>query len=161
MQTFDASSMIHAWDHYPPAQFPALWRWLAEQVAAGVFTIPRVAFEEVENKQPDCASWLVNANIRKLAVTNEIAQAALGIKGLLGVEVDRYHVNGVCENDVLIIATAAVEVHELISNEGQQLSLPKDLRKYKIPAVCAMEAVGVPCIDFLALIRRSGEVFGE
>ena len=32
MQTFDASSMIYAWDNYPIEQFPPLWDWMGVQV---------------------------------------------------------------------------------------------------------------------------------
>ncbi|SOB76831.1 hypothetical protein SAMN04488490_2559 [Marinobacter sp. LV10R510-11A] len=33
------------------------------------------------------------------------------------------------------------------------------LAKYKIPAVCELQDVGVTCIKFLQLIRTSGAVF--
>ena len=36
MYSFDASSMIHAWDNYPPENqlFGALWGWVAEKPQA-------------------------------------------------------------------------------------------------------------------------------
>ena len=72
---------------------------------------------------------------------------------------DNYHADGVGENDVLIIATAKVENLELVSNESPQVKNPRSNAKLKISAVCKIPKVGVRCIDFLTLIKQSGEVF--
>lgn len=160
MQTFDASSMIYAWDNYPPDQFPPLWNWMADKIEKGRFSIPEVAFEEVERKAPDCSAWLEAQPIARLAVSNEIIQEAFRIKKLLKIDGDKYHPKGVGENDLIIIATAKSEGVSLISNEGCQPLLPKELAKAKIPAVCAMAEVKVKCLDFLALIKASKQVFG-
>lgn len=160
MQTFDASSIIYAWDNYPPEQFPPLWRWIAERIEAGEFSIPEPALEEVERRLPECAAWLQDKHIERVTVTNEILQEALRIKDLLGIEEDRYHAKGVGENDLLIIATARIQGFELVSNEGRQHQFPTVAAKAKIPAVCDMEDVDVLCVDFITLIKRSGEVFG-
>lgn len=159
MQVFDASSTIYAWDNYPISQFPPLWAWLAAQVQAGEIAIPSVAFAEVTAKTPDCAAWLEAQGIHKLPVTNAIAQAALAIKGLLSVVNDQYGA-GVGENDIFIIATAWVEGHTLVSDEAVQAIPPQVLKKYKIPAVCAMQGVRVTCINFLTFVKQSGAVFG-
>jgi hypothetical protein len=58
MQVFDASSMIYAWDNYPIKQFPPLWKWIAQQIKERLLVMPRVAFEEVADKTPDCGDWL-------------------------------------------------------------------------------------------------------
>ncbi|MFO7775723.1 MAG: DUF4411 family protein [Candidatus Hydrogenedentota bacterium] len=151
--------MIHAWDNYPPGQFPPLWRWMAREISAGQFVMPKVAFEEVDAHAPDCGQWLRRNHLKRIEVTNAIVQEALRIKGLLGIHGDNYHPAGVGENDILIVATALVEGLELVSNEGRQNNLPKNPAKRKIPAVCEMAGVGVPCLDFITLITRSGEVF--
>jgi len=44
MQTFDASSMIYAWDNYPPGQFPGLWEWMGKQIELEEFVMSEVAF---------------------------------------------------------------------------------------------------------------------
>ena len=159
METFDASSLIYAWDNYPREQFPPLWRWMENQIAAEEFTVPSVAFEEVEGKSPECGKWLRNAEITRLPMTAEILEEALRIKGLLGIVDDAYKA-GVGENDLLIIATASVEKVELVSNEARQTPPSATPTKRKIPAVCAMSEVGVRCINFIDLIKSSGEVFG-
>jgi len=159
LQTFDASSIIYAWDNYPPGQFPPLWRWIAEQINAGNFNIPHPALEEVERRLPECATWLSECNIERIAVTNEILQEALRIKNLLGIVGDGYHSKGVGENDLLIIATARIEGFELVSNEGRQNQFPNIAAKAKIPAVCDMDDVDVPCVDFITVIKQSGQVF--
>ncbi|PTB99016.1 DUF4411 domain-containing protein, partial [Thalassospira xiamenensis] len=47
----------------------------------------------------------------------------------------------------------------LVSNEAVQLSLPKALSKYKIPAVCSLKKPPTTVIDFLAYIKQSGAKF--
>ena len=160
MQVFDASSMIYAWDNYPFAQFPGLWDWIGREVQARRLMMPTVAYAEVCAGTPECGEWLLAANLERLDVTNAIAQDAMRIKSLLGVVGDAYHPKGVGENDLLIIATARIHGHELVSDEAVQLNPPDIPAKRKIPAVCAMAGVIVPCLDFLAYIRRSATVFG-
>ena len=159
MQTFDASSIIYAWDNYPVDQFPPVWDWIATEIEQHIFSIPRVAFDEVKQKAPDCAQWLSDAGVNLLLVTNEVLQEAMRIKSLLQIQEDQYHPGGVGENDVLIIATARTEELVLISNEARQINLPETPAKKKMPAVCADPQVAVDCIDFITLIKQSGRVF--
>lgn len=83
----------------------------------------------------------------------------MSIHDLMGIVGDAYHAKGVGENDILIIATARAHRAELVSNEGRQ-SLDILPAKRKIPAVCAMPEVAVPCINFMEFIKRSDVVFG-
>lgn len=159
MQVFDASSMIYAWDNYPVRQFPGLWEWMAIQIDRKSLVMPSVAFDEVENKTPDCAAWLRQNNLEQLAITNAILQEAMLIKGLLGIVDDNYHAKGVGENDLLIIATVKAHRAELISDEERQNTLPVLAAKRKIPAVCSMTQVAVHCINFIEFIKRSGVIF--
>jgi hypothetical protein len=159
MQVFDASSMIYAWDNYPIDQFPGLWEWMSTQIDEKKLVIPRVAFKEVADKTPECGKWLEEIDIKQIDITNEIVQDAMRIKQLIGVIGDKYHPNGVGENDLFIIATARVHSSELVSDEKRQTALPKEPSKIKIPAVCSMKEVGVPCINFIEFIKRSGEIF--
>ena len=159
LQTFDASSIIYAWDNYPADQFPPFWDWVKSEVQLNHFSIPKIAFEEVEHKAPDCSEWLKDANIRRLPVTDAIIQEAMRIKTLLEIQEDHYHRDGVGENDLLIIATARSEGLVLISNEARQINLPETAAKKSIPAVCADPQVAVDCIDFITLIKQSGRVF--
>lgn len=159
MQVFDASSMVYAWDNYPIHQFPGLWEWIAEQMAKKVLVMPVVAFDEVANEEQDCGQWLEEKNIKKLYITNVIAQDSNRIKKLLGIEGDSYHPKGVGENDIFIIATARDHGAELVSDEGKQNQLPAIAAKRKIPAVCAMPEVSVRCINFIEYIKRSDVIF--
>jgi predicted nucleic acid-binding protein len=160
MLVFDASSIIYAWDNYPIRQFPGLWGWMAAQIAGKQLVIPRVAFDEVDAKTPECADWLKDADIELLEVTNAIVQDALKIKNLLGISGDSYHSKGVGENDIFIIATASVNNSGLVSDEGRQQRIPDIPAKRKIPAVCAMVEVAVSCMNFIEFIKRSDVVFG-
>jgi Domain of unknown function (DUF4411) len=146
MQTFDASSMIYAWDNYPENQFPSLWVWVGKKISGRAFVMSKVAFEEVEDKCPPCAEWLKKQGIKLTNISDEIIHEAFRIKQLLGIEGDKYHPKGVGENDIFIIAVAQVENMELVSDEGRQKDLPKLKSKMKIPAVCQLGSVGKPCI---------------
>lgn len=151
MQAFDASSMLHAWDHYPEPQFPGLWEWMAGKIESGEFVMSKVAFEEVEKRSPDCAKWLKEKDhaIQRLPTTNETLHIAMRIKKRLGIENDQYSTrDGVGENDILIIASAKEHDHELVSNEGRQVQIPDVVKNCRIPAVCGMAEVEVPCLDF-------------
>ncbi len=160
MQAFDASSIIHAWDNYPIRQFPGLWGWMAKQIVEQAVVMPSVAFDEVDNKTPECAAWLKDSNIMQFPVTNAIIQKALVIKHLLGIVGDSYHSKGVGENDIFIIATANVNSICLVTEEGRQKYPPDILSRSKIPLVCSMDTVGVPCINFIEFIKQSEVVFG-
>jgi Domain of unknown function (DUF4411) len=160
MQVFDASSAIYAWDNYPIDQFPLLWKWLGVQVQRKSLTIPAVAFDEVAHVAPDCGEWLKAHDAQRLAVSNAILTNALSIKALLKIVGENYHPRGVGENDILIIATARAHHGELISDEGRQKLAPDVMAKRKIPSVCAMPEVAIPCISFLEFIKRSEVVFG-
>ncbi len=160
MQTFDASSIIYAWDNYPIRQFPGLWEWMAGQITAKRLVMSGVAFDEVANKIPECAEWLRDCNIELFEVTNGIVQEALKIKRILGIDGDSYHPKGVGENDIFIVATASVYSVGLVSNEGRQQTLPDNPAKSKIPIVCSLHEVAVPCINFIEFIKQSEVVFG-
>ena len=157
---FDASSILHGWDNYPPEQFPALWAWLGNTVEQGEYSISPIAFAEVSAKAPECGDWLNIHSIQKIRPDENTLQMALSIKAALGIVEDQYHGNGVGENDILIVATASCIGAGLVSDEAIQTSLPVSKSKYKIPAVCDLDSVRVECTNFVSLIKDSGEVFG-
>lgn len=159
MHTFDASSIIHAWDNYPLEQFPPLWDWLANLIASGGLTIPTVALDEVAKKTPECAQWLKDNQIMVLPLEDDILLQASQFKHELGIADDNYHSRGVGENDLLIVATAKFNQAILISNEGRQARPPKTKSQYKIPSVCDLPDVGVKCVNFLEFIKASDAVF--
>ncbi len=161
MYTFDASSVIHAWDNYPIKNFPPLWNWFAKQVADNKFSIPQIALEETIGKLPECGKWLKGNGINSITLTNKILQEAAAIKHLLGIADDGYHPKGVGENDLLIIATAKVSGLQLVSDENKQFRLPDIISKYKVPAVCDLSDVDVTCIQFVELIKTTGAIFSR
>jgi predicted nucleic acid-binding protein len=158
MQAFDTSSIVYAWDNYPIEQFPQLWNWMGGQVVQQEIVMSSVALDEVGNVSPECCDWLNEVGIHQLAVTDEIVQTALDIK--IALEIGNQYGIGVGENDLFIIATSAVNGCGLVSNEAVQPQLPLQKPKYKMPAVCAMDGVHVPCVSFIDFVKSSGAVFG-
>ncbi len=159
MLVFDASAMIDAWMNYPPDQFPGLWTWLGQQVKSREIRLPLAALQEVDHKLGECAEWLENHKHQRIVPTDEIVRRALLIKDLLQIEGDLYNPKGVDENDLFIIASAAVLKCALVSTEERQLSLPPTLAKYKIPAVCKLPKVKVTQLTFVEYLARSKHVF--
>lgn len=159
MRVLDASAIIYAWDNYPRAQFPGLWGWLANELKKHELAISAVALEEVAQMAPDCATWLKNAEVLRLPISDAVVMTAMAIKSAIGVVNDQYHPKGVDENDLFIIASAKVHGAELISNEARQFGAQVETRKYKIPAVCDMPSVGVTTLNFLEYIQKSQQVF--
>ncbi len=158
MRVIDASSIVHAWDNYPIDNFPKFWGWIDREFSSDKLLIARVAFEEVGHVSPNCCQWLKAQSVNKVDVNSSIARHAQKIKKALGIANDVYS-SGVDENDIIVIATAKALRRSLVSNEAKQLALPINRKKYKIPAVCALGAVGVPCDNIADYIRQSKQVF--
>ena len=154
MYNFDASSMIHAWDNYPPENphFDSLWKWFSEQIDNKNFGISATALDEVSHKIPECGEWLTNNNIEVYPLTATSLSTAQRIKILLGIVEEQYN-NGVSENDLLIISIAKENETTLVSDESRQNKLPALKSKYKIPAVCDMPEVNVECVSYLELLK--------
>ena len=159
MRVLDASSILYAWDNYPLPQFPGLWAWLASEMQRHELAISSVALEEVGHKAPECSAWLSSAAVLRLPINNDVLTTALAIKTDIGVVDDSYHPKGVDERDLLIIATAKVRGADLITNEARQFGAQVEPRKYKIPAVCDLQSVGVVSMNFLEFIQKSRQVF--
>lgn len=158
MRVFDASSIIAAWDNYPIDQFPKVWVWLQKLIEDGRLLLPEPALDEIGFNSQECSIWLKKCGIRPVPVTEEILTEAMRIKNRLGVVEDRYHAKGVDENDLLIIASAKVLGKHLVSDESQ-LTPPQNLSKRKIPSVCSLSDVNVPCGRMIHFIKSSSEIF--
>lgn len=158
MSVIDASSVVHAWDNYPIDNFPKFWNWIDSKFSSGGILIPSVALEEVGHVSPDCWNWLKDQGVDKVDVSSSIARHAQNIKVILGIANDEYS-SGVDENDIIVIATAKALGKSLVSNEAKQPSLPANMKKYKIPAVCLIKPVGINCVNIADYIKQSKQVF--
>jgi len=154
MYSFDASSVIHAWDNYPIDNklFEPLWEWFADKVAVQEFTVSEIALAEVTAKIPECGKWLKDNQIEVFKISPSILLQTQAIKKLLDIEEDEYG-SGVGENDLLIIAVAKEHNLTLVTEEKRQNNLPTFKHNYKIPAVCGIPQVNVQCVYFVDLIK--------
>ncbi len=153
MHTFDASSMIYAWENYPIKVFPFLWEWIAERINSGDFTMPEPAYDECRTNAPDCYKWLKGWKLQRHQTNTKIISHSFAIRALLEIDINGYHSDGVGENDIFIISTAKELTLTLVANEAIQSIPPRNMSRYKIPAVCNMAKVGVKCISFLDLLN--------
>lgn len=158
MHSLDASSIVHGWDNYRIDKFPKVWEWLESEMLAGNLVISSTALNEVGHVSPDCRIWLDAVPITTHPVSPQMLSRAVAAKAGLNIIGDSYHVDGVDENDLLIISCAEVLGTPLISNEAIQNQLPQNKARYKIPAVC-QHILHVPCISFLDYINSSSSSF--
>ena len=151
MYVFDASSMIDAWEYYPKEQFPTVWTWLAVEITNNHLSMIERVVQEVANKLPDCEKWLKKIGLKPIEISDRITQKADEIKHSLDINNSEYHSKGVNENDLLIIAHAAIAKKILVTEEGVQINKPEEeKRRYKIPAVCDKHRIKhCAFIDFL------------
>lgn len=157
LYVLDSSSILWAWDTMPAEKraFADFWTWIGEELQKKHLCISETAFDEVENKAPECNEFLKDNDIQISPVTGQIVKIASKIKKDLGIENDQYSTQGgVGENDLLIIAHA-YRLHQdgqevtLLSNEKEQPDLPDSLKNFKIPAVCSkILKPSVPCLNF-------------
>jgi hypothetical protein len=154
MYSFDASSMILAWDNYPRENlhFDSLWQWFSEQIDNKNFSISATALDEVCHKIPECGDWLKKNNIEIHPLTVTSLKTAQKIKTLLGIAEEKY-TKGVGEKDLLIISVAKENGKTLVSDESRQNKLPDLKSNYKIPAVCDMPEVSIKCVSFIDLLK--------
>jgi hypothetical protein len=154
MYSFDASSIIHAWDNYPPENrhFNSLWQWFSEQIESKRFVISGKALDEVSHKIQECGDWLKSKNIEVHPLTATSLATAQNIKIVLEI-IEEQYTKGVGENDLLIISMAKENETILVSEESVQTILPALKSNYKIPSVCGMPEVDIECINFLELLK--------
>lgn len=158
----DTSSIIHAWDTYPESQFPKVWQWIAEELKSENLIIFQTAFDELAS--PDLRKF-IKSHTKPVPVTSGVVEKAKSIEGQLGIKNGIYAPKGVSENDIFIIAHAALLRSDdqnvvLLTEESEQAQLPKEQRKYKIPAVCReVTEPSILCENFLTYLKQSKQVF--
>lgn len=160
MLVLDASSIVKAWDEYPPSIFPKLWTWLGDEVRNKRLRLTEPNLVEVGHVSPDCHAWLKKHGHDKVLVTPRMLGIAVQIKAALGIQNELYSNKGVDEGDILAISAAKDLGTTLISDEERQPSLPAVIKNCKIPATCLLPSVGVRCIGILDHIKASGKKFG-
>ena len=165
MYHFDASALIDLWENYPihRPMFAGVWQWFYEQVSSETFQISAIALKEVKDhigtnllgRDIPNSKFLIQA-LKRIKINNltpEDLEKEERIKFLLDIKEYRTRSSGVGANDVLIIAIASRKKATLIANEARQDTLPQNKRKFKIPAVCRLESIGIACISLKELLH--------
>ena len=150
----DASSLIHAWQHYPKKNFRPLWRWIEGLISSQKIIMAPENLEEVKHMEPTCYSWLKDKNIETVKTGNDTVQKALRIAGELGIEDDKYSLKGVDYNDLILISAAYIAKCNLITNEAQQPIKSKKKANYKIPLVCQEIVRSVTTFSFIEWFKN-------
>lgn len=114
------------------------------------FVFPQPTIEELKKKQKDFFDYLKKNNAVEIPLNEAILKEGLQIKNSLEITSNNYHKKGVGENDILIIATAKLNNHILITEEGYQKNSPQQKRKFKIPLVC--QNIGVQWKHFRQIL---------
>ena len=155
MFVIDSSSLVNAWDNYPVDKFPSFWNWLGSELSSGHVLIPVVVEQEVKFKFPDIYDYMTSLSYSPVPVDVSIVSYSMILKKVIGVEEDQYGPKGVDENDIFVIASAHCKDMILISDEGVQFTVPKNLANCKIPMVCQLAEENIECIKLIDFINRS------
>ena len=150
----DASTLIHAWQHYPIKNFGPLWQWIEGLISSQKVRVTPENLEEVKHKEPNCYDWLKDKNITTVKTGNDIVQEAWRIASELGIKDDKYSPKGVDYNDLILISAALNTECDLITNEALQRDRPKIKANYKIPLVCREIVRSVTTFSFIEWFKN-------
>lgn len=150
----DASSLIEAKDRYYGFDFcPGFWDWLDQRHAAGsVFSIDRIRSELVSGND-DLAGWATARNAFFLPLDAAAVAAVTQINSWVQREnfkpqAKTQFLGGA---DPFLIAYATAHGHMVVTDE---ILIPGELKRVKIPAVC--QHFAVPCISPFEMLRAEG-----
>ena len=151
----DADAFMTPWKAiYPIEIFPTLWSEVASRKDRIVFLKP--IYNEIEPGGGGLKDWLESNHFSPTDANSTDVS-------MLSVDLEREYragassqvsqpSKGVSVNDLRLIAYAKVHEKTVVTLEARQTELPKEKRKYRIPAVC--EEKGVPCINFVEMLRE-------
>lgn len=155
MYCIDTSSLIEGWERkYPIDVVPGLWTKLDELVEAGRLISPEEIRDELKKKSDGVWSWAKKHRETMFAPLDEDLMSVVSevLEAYPRLVDRRRNRSG---GDPFVVALAKLREATVVSEEDFSGKLDKGPR---IPDVC--EALKIPCIKILDLIRREKWRFG-
>lgn len=150
----DTSALLDGLErYYPEAAFPALWGKIDELVTDGRFLLSDEVWDEARKRDAAAKIWCDQHGKTSLVVptdgviVKEVQDILVGFPRLVA------NMKGRNRADPFVIAVARLRGATIVTGEG-----PDGTQKRpKIPFIA--QALNVPCIRFLDIIRREGWTF--
>ncbi|BBL75750.1 hypothetical protein MishRS11D_28480 [Methylomagnum ishizawai] len=135
--------------HYPPDVFPSFWRGIDELLAEDRLKAPVLLLDETVPKDDELSGWVKRNEDALIMPMDEAQQNA--VAAILGTFPNLINPNkSRSMGDPFFIALAQVNGLILVTGEKNR----GNPNKPKIPDVC--DALSIPCLNILELIRREG-----
>lgn len=152
LYSIDTSSLLEAWVRaYPVDVVPALWESLDELIESGELRASEEVVHEIARKDDELQVWIAARPSLCIPIDNDIQPIVSGILSTHPRLLDtRKNRSGA---DPFVIALAKQNGCKVVTNERPTNSATRP----NIPDVCA--ALGINCINILALIREQQWVF--
>lgn len=149
----DTSSLIAAWEErYPQENFPQFWEKLDELGAASRIFVPEAVIDETDKRSKELNKWRKDRAYSHVGYDTDIQQEARAVLESYPLLVKQTKSRFAA--DPFVIATAKVKGLMVLTEETPSNSVNRP----KIPDVC--RALGIECINLIALIRRERWVIG-
>lgn len=150
--SIDTSALLDAWvRHYPPEHFPNFWRKIEDLIREGRFVVSEEVLLDINEHDDPLAEWL---NARQAMVVMRTDNNVAEVVRQINQTHERLVMSGGrrSRSDPFVIAVARLRNATVVTGEKGGTA-----QKPKIPSVCA--AMGIPCVELLAMIKREGWVF--
>lgn len=151
--SLDTSAITGAWrKHYPQDIFPSLWRQhLPDLISSGELRAIYEVRVELERQDDELLKWMLEREEVFVEIDDHIQLQVQEILRRHRTLIDAR--KGRSGADPFVIALARRENCAVLTEERASGSL----KRPHIPDVC--QALGVPCLDLLQLMRKEGWSF--
>jgi Domain of unknown function (DUF4411) len=158
MYSIDTSALIGWWvRRYPPEVFPALQTRIEQLIAAKRLRMSRMVLDELGSKPDPLYVWAQSQSGFVLSVTQPVSDRAAALIGQFPILIDPQASKP--QADPYVIALAETERWTVVTQETFAATKTSGKRRKRtyIPDIC--QAINVPCIDFLELMKKEGWKF--
>lgn len=151
MHCIDTSGWLDGWArHYPRDVFPGVWDAIEAKVSAAEIISSEEVYVELAKQDDDLHEWIKGRKRMLIAPEKPIQEIVAKLLEKYPRLVDT--LKNRSQADPFVIATAIFRKATVVTGE-----LPGTPSRPRIPDVCGAE--GVPCINFLQMLREFGLTF--